>query len=81
MKQLKIDSLLEARLMKEGAVNTKAVRALLDTTKITIDGENLVGIDDQLTGLKESDKWAFEHQQAEPAGNLVAPGHTSGHRR
>lgn len=59
VKQLKIDSLLEARLMKEGAVNTKAVRALLDTTKITIDGENLVGIDDQLTGLKESDKWAF----------------------
>ena len=59
VKQLKIDSLLESRLLKEGAVNTKAVRALLDASKIAIDGENLVGIDDQLTKLKETEKWAF----------------------
>ena len=59
LKQIKVESQLETRLLKEGAVNTKAVKALLDISKITIDGENLVGLDDQLKGLKETEKWAF----------------------
>ena len=59
LKQVKLDALLETRLMKEGAVNTKAVRALLDPSKISLDGDNLIGIDDQLKSLKETEKWAF----------------------
>jgi len=62
IKQQKLDSALETRLIKEGAVNTKAVKALLDTTKISLEGENLLGLDDQLKGLKESEKWAFSVQ-------------------
>ena len=61
-KQLKAAQLefkLDSRLMKEGAVNTKAVKALLDSSKISLDGDNLVGIDDQLKALKEREKWAF----------------------
>lgn len=50
---------IEARLLKEGAVSTKAVRALLDDAKIVIDGENVLGLDEQLKALKESEKWAF----------------------
>lgn len=61
---LKLDSLLEARLLKEGAVNTKAVRALLDQDKISLDGDNLLGLDDQLAALKGAEKWAF----AQPKG-------------
>lgn len=59
LKAAQLDYALEARLLKEGAVNTKAVRALLDSAKISLDGENLVGLDDQLAALKESEKWAF----------------------
>lgn len=59
LKQFKKDTLLEAKLLKEGAINTKAVKALLDHSKIALDGENLIGIDDQLKSLKESEKWAW----------------------
>lgn len=66
LKQIKLDSLLEGRLTQEHVVNSKAVRALLDMTKVSLDGENLVGLDEQLKALKESDKWAFA--PAGPAG-------------
>lgn len=59
LKQLKLDTAVDARLIKEGAVNPKAVRALLDAAKISLDGENVVGLDEQLKALKESEKWAF----------------------
>lgn len=59
LKKTKLDYALETRLLKEGAVNTKAVKALLDASKISLDGENLVGIDEQLKTLKEAEKWAF----------------------
>ena len=51
---------IEARLLKEGAVSTKAVRALLDDAKIVIDGENVLGLDEQLKSLRETEKWAFQ---------------------
>lgn len=68
LKQIKIDNALEARLHTEGAVNTKAVRALLDQTKLGLDGENLIGLDDQLKSLKETEKWAFTAANGKPAG-------------
>ena len=55
----KLNYALEARLAKEGAVNSKAVKALLDKSKISLDGDNLIGIDEQLKVLKEKEKWAF----------------------
>lgn len=67
----KLNFALEARLMKEGAVNTKAVRALLDGSKISLDGENLIGFDDQIKALKETEKWAFGEQQ--PSGSTGMP--------
>jgi hypothetical protein len=74
LKQIKLDAALETRLIKEGAVNTKAVRALLDVSKISLDGENLVGLDEQLKALKESEKWAFSTQQTAAAGTTRIPG-------
>jgi len=61
MKKLQLDYKIENLLLKEGAVNTKAVKALLDATKISIDGENIIGFDDQLKTIKESDPWAFNN--------------------
>lgn len=59
LKEARLDYALEARLLKEGAVNTKAVKALLDHTKLSLDGDNLLGLDEQLKNLKEAEKWAF----------------------
>lgn len=59
LKAQALEHALESRLIREGAVNTKAVKALLDSTKISLDGENLVGVDEQLKALKEKEKWAF----------------------
>ncbi|MDD5487157.1 MAG: phage scaffolding protein, partial [Dehalococcoidales bacterium] len=68
IKQAQLESKLELRLIKEGAVNTKAVKSLLDTAKISLDGENLIGIDEQLKTLKETEKWAFGTPAAAKTG-------------
>lgn len=66
----KLNYALEARLAKEGAVNSKAVKALLDGSKISLDGDNLIGVDEQLKALKESEKWAF----AQPTPDVPGAG-------
>ena len=68
LKAAKLSYALESRLNKEGAVNTKAVRALLDDAKISLDGENLVGVDEQLKTLKEKEAWAFKQENASVPG-------------
>jgi len=64
----KLNFALENRLLKEGAVNVKAVRALLDGSKISLDGENIIGVDEQLKTLKENEKWAFSQVQNPKTG-------------
>ncbi len=75
LKAAKLEFALETHLVKEGAVNTKAVRALLDASKISLDGENLVGLDEQLKALKEKETWAFAQQQT-PAQQQTYGGFT-----
>ena len=60
------DFALEKSLTKAGAKNPKAVKALLNTENIKLDGETLLGLDDQLKQLKESDAYLFGED--EPAG-------------
>ena len=65
LKAVKLNFALESKLAKEGAVNTKAVRALLDSSKISLDGENLIGVDEQLKTLKETERWAFSTSETQ----------------
>lgn len=83
LKAAQLDYQLEARLMKEGAINTKAVKALLDASKISLDGENLIGIDEQLKALKEKEKWAFAEADTNVpgAGGNPAQGDTRGGKK
>jgi len=64
-KELNLKYKFENRLVKEGAVNTTAVAALYDLSKMSLDGENLLGFDEQHKTVKEANKWAF--------GPLVQP--------
>ncbi|MGI6175767.1 MAG: phage scaffolding protein [Christensenellales bacterium] len=72
--QIKLDSKLEARLAKEGAVNTKAVKALLDLDKINLEGDQLVGLDDQQAAIRKNDKWALPGAEVPGGGNPVGSG-------
>ncbi len=69
---LKIDNAIETALIKAGAKNKKAVRAMLDRESIKIDENGVVGgIDEQIKGLKKSDGYMFE---TAPKLTGVAPG-------
>jgi myosin heavy subunit len=53
------DFALEKAITGAQAKNPRAVKALLDLEKIKMDGEKLLGFDDQLTVLKTSDGYLF----------------------
>lgn len=67
---IKLNGAIENRLMKEGAVNIKAVRALLDNEKIKLSEDgSLTGLDEQLKTLRENEKWAFSQPPKEVPGS------------
>ena len=57
--ELKKDTAIELRLKDEKAKNLIAVRSLLDLSKVSLDGDNLIGLDEQLQTLKESESYLF----------------------
>ena len=59
MAKMQLDFALERALTTAKAKNPKAVKALLDLEKVKLDGEQLLGLDDQLKALKESDPYLF----------------------
>jgi predicted nuclease with TOPRIM domain len=59
MAQMQLDYAIERALTAAKAKNAKAVKALLDMEKVKLDGEQLLGLDDQLKAIKESDPYLF----------------------
>ena len=53
------DHALEKAIVATGARNPKAVIGLLDTEKVKLDGEKLLGLDTQIEALKTSDDYLF----------------------
>ena len=53
--KMKMEFALERALFAAKAKNAKAVRALLDMEQIKLDGEQLLGLEDQLKSIRESD--------------------------
>ncbi len=62
-KKLQLEHALESRIAAEKPKNAKAVKALLDMEKISLDGENLIGFDDQFKTLKEENDFLFETKE------------------
>lgn len=67
------DFAIETKLRNAGAKNPKAVKALLNQDAITIEGENVYGLDDQLKGLKESDSYLFGEVDNSGSGSGFNP--------
>ena len=62
--QLKLDNAIDAALTAAGAKNGKAVKALIDVSKVKLgeDGK-LTGWDDQIKAVQKSDAYLFNVQQ------------------
>ncbi len=73
--QLKLDNAIETALTAAGAKNTKAVRALLDTSKVKLgeDGK-LTGWDEQLAAIQKSDAYLFAEKQPKNTFKGFRPG-------
>lgn len=67
MQKQTYDFALERALTDAKVKNPKAVKALLDTEAIKLDGDKLLGLDEQLKTLSESDGYLFAEK--EEAGN------------
>ncbi|MFT8557717.1 phage scaffolding protein [Liquorilactobacillus hordei] len=77
-KSFKIDSALR----DAKARNPKAVKALLDLEKVSVDGDNLVGFKDQLEAVQKDNDYMFEtadnNNSAKPGVKIVNPNNPSG---
>jgi Phage minor structural protein GP20 len=71
IKQQSFDFALKDALTAAKVKNPKAVKALLDTETIKLDGDKLLGLDEQLKNIKESDSYLFDddsqQQQQKPS--------------
>lgn len=62
LNRLKFDNALEQALKGTKAKNTKALKALLDLEKVKLDGDTLLGLEDQVTSLKKEHEYLFEKE-------------------
>lgn len=78
IKVLRKETSIELALKDNKAKNIKAVKVLLDLEKVSLDGENLIGLDEQLETLKEKESYLFgtdtlKGRDPNPPGNPVDP--------
>lgn len=66
IQQQAFDNKLADALRGAKAKNVKAVMANLDLSTIKLDGDKLLGLDDQLGALKESDAYLFAEEETPP---------------
>ena len=66
---VKLDNAVNMALMQAKAKNPKLAKAALDMSVIKMDGENLLGFNEQIDKLKESDGYLFEVEQTQNNNN------------
>lgn len=69
---------LESTLSSAKVKNVKAVKALLDLDSVKLDGDKLLGLDDQLESLKEKESYLFEPETKPGFPRMVAGGNPDG---
>ena len=60
IEKVRLESKIDLAISNAKAKNVKSVKANLDLDKIKLDGDKLLGFDDQIEALKKSDAYLFE---------------------
>lgn len=63
LKQTKINLSIENALIKAGAKNAQVFKSMVDTTKIIVDNDKIIGLDEQLESIKKDYAWGFGTEQ------------------
>lgn len=75
MSQLRLDNAVDSALSAAGAKNSKAVRALIDISKVKLgDDGKLTGWDDIISAVQKSDPYLFESKQNQVTFKGYQPG-------
>jgi len=69
IKAQKKDFAIQSAIKEAQGKNVKAIKALLDTDKITVDDSGIVGLSDQLKAIKESDAYLFGEDKVVGTGD------------
>ena len=64
----RLDIALDLSLIKAGARSTKALRGLLELDKIKLDGDELLGLSEQLEQVKKENSYLFQDAAPERTG-------------
>lgn len=64
--ELKMNSSLEAALLGAKARDIKAVKPFIDMNLIKLDGDKIIGLEEQLRGVKEAKGFLFEEETKVP---------------
>lgn len=64
IEKVRLESKIDLAINNAKAKNVKSVKANLDLEKIKLDGDKLLGFDDQIEALKKSDAYLFEIDSA-----------------
>lgn len=65
LKEITLNGKIESALMGAKARDVGIARAALDMSKISLDGENVLGLTDQLTALQKDKAWLFGETQTQ----------------
>ena len=60
IEKVRLESKIDLAINNAKAKNVKSVKANLDLAKIKLDGDKLLGFDDQIEALKKSDAYLFD---------------------
>lgn len=60
IEKVRLETKIDLAINNAKAKNVKSVKANLDLEKIKLDGDKLLGFDDQIEALKKSDTYLFE---------------------
>lgn len=81
--KMQFDYALDAALAAAKPRNAKAVKALIETDKLKFSEGKLIGLDEQLKGIRKDNDFLFEPEQPkpdpeQPAGGVQKPKFSSG---
>ncbi|MBV4426509.1 phage scaffolding protein [Clostridium tyrobutyricum] len=74
IEKLNFNTKLDKALTGAKAKNPKTVKALLNLENLKLDGEDIIGLKEQLETLKESDGYLFDENSTETNSNAGAGG-------